>query len=577
MLSETVIRRLEALGEISKQEKPINGLFRLLENPILWHEAYANIYANDGATTPGIDGTTLDGFSHRRVEAIIAQLKDGSYRFTPVRRTYVPKKNGKKRPLGISTGDDKLVQEVVRIILERIYEPTFEDSSHGFRQAMLDAGYLEDWQYHATYSGVPQGSIVSPILANVFLHELDLFMKTMKDQYTKGKKRRINPAYKRHTKHIARLRRKGDILRKEGRTEEFQEIKREIRKVDAIRKRLSSVDPFDQKYKRLYFCRYADDFIIGVIGSHADAETIQHNVRNFIEETLKLTIAEEKSHIRHSKEGTTFVGYEIKTYSGNRIVKAKHGTRHTTHKSVSERIQLHIPKDKLQKFCQTKGYGDYVTTKAIHRKELTQQSDAEIITVFNGELRGLMNYYALAFNVKTHMHKLHYIWERSLLKTLANKHKTSMNKIIKRLKTEEGLILTVQEEKKTRVVRVFRPKDLKPAASDDAKVDSPPNMLTLTLSRSELIKRLNANKCEYCETTVGPFEVHHIRKMKDVAEGKQLWQQMMAARNRKTLVLCLNCHQLLHAGKLPDREHRTRQVKGEPDARKARTSGSVGG
>jgi len=215
MLSETVIRRLEALGEISKQEKPINGLFRLLENPILWHEAYANIYANDGATTPGIDGTTLDGFSHRRVEAIIAQLKDGSYRFTPVRRTYVPKKNGKKRPLGISTGDDKLVQEVVRIILERIYEPTFEDSSHGFRpgrsphtalehiqkewtavkwiidmdirsyfdtmnhdlllsflekkiedhrfidliKAMLDAGYLEEWTYHETYSGVPQGSI----------------------------------------------------------------------------------------------------------------------------------------------------------------------------------------------------------------------------------------------------------------------------------------------------------------------------------------------------------------------------------------------------------------------------------
>jgi RNA-directed DNA polymerase len=315
MLSETVIRRLEALGEISKQGKPINGLFRLLENPILWNEAYANIYANDGATTPGIDGTTLDGFSQRRVEAIIAQLKHGSYRFTPVRRTYIPKNNGKKRPLGISTGDDKLVQEVVRIILERIYEPTFEDSSHGFRpgrsphtalehiqkewtaikwiidmdirsyfdtipqdlliallkkkiedtrfidliQAMLDAGYLEDWQYHATYSGVPQGSIVSPILANVFLHELDLFMKTMKDQYRKGKTRRINPVHKRHTKRIAQLRKKGDILRKEGKAEEFQDIKREIRKVDAIRKRLSSVDPFDQKYKRLYFCRYADD------------------------------------------------------------------------------------------------------------------------------------------------------------------------------------------------------------------------------------------------------------------------------------------------------------------------------
>ena len=121
MLTATVMRRLEALHEISKQEKRINGLFRLLENPILWHEAYANIYANKGAITPGVDNSTLDGFSEERVTSIMTRLKNGTYRFHPVRRTYVPKKNGKKRPLGISSGDDKLIQEVVRIILERIY------------------------------------------------------------------------------------------------------------------------------------------------------------------------------------------------------------------------------------------------------------------------------------------------------------------------------------------------------------------------------------------------------------------------------------------------------------------------
>jgi RNA-directed DNA polymerase len=217
MLPATVSKRLDALGTISKLGKRINGLFRLLENPLLWYEAYANIYANKGAITPGIDGTTLDGFSEARVTSIRTRLKNGTYRFHPVRRAYVPKKNGKKRPLGISSGDDKLVQEVVRIILERIYEPLFDENSHGFRprrsphtaleqidqqwqavkwmvdmdirdyfntinhtvlmellrkkiadarflrliQAMLDAGYLEDWTYHATYSGVPQGSIVS--------------------------------------------------------------------------------------------------------------------------------------------------------------------------------------------------------------------------------------------------------------------------------------------------------------------------------------------------------------------------------------------------------------------------------
>jgi retron-type reverse transcriptase len=133
MLSATVMRRLEALETISKQGKRINGVFRLLENPILWHEAYANIYANKGATTPGVDEVTLDGFSEERVASIITRLKSGTSRFQPVRRAYVRKKNGKKRPLGISSGDDKLIQEVVRIILERIYEPIFHDTSHGFR------------------------------------------------------------------------------------------------------------------------------------------------------------------------------------------------------------------------------------------------------------------------------------------------------------------------------------------------------------------------------------------------------------------------------------------------------------
>src|SRR5713226_3338912 len=269
MLPATVIRRLEALGEISQQGKPMNGLFRLMEDPILWYEAYANIYTNDGAMTPGVDGTTLDGFSEARDASIIKRLKDGSYHFKPERRTYVPKPNGKKRPLGISSGDDKLVQEVVRMILERIYEPLFENSSHGFRpgrsphtalqqieqewtavkwmvdmdirdyfttinhqlmvallekkiedtrfmsliKAMLKAGYLEDWTFHATYSGVPQGSIVSPILANIYLHELDLFMKTRKEQFDQGRWRKPNKPYNRYTQRISRLRKKGDVLK----------------------------------------------------------------------------------------------------------------------------------------------------------------------------------------------------------------------------------------------------------------------------------------------------------------------------------------------------------------------------
>ena len=625
MLSATAMRRLEALGNISKQGKCLNGLFRLLENRVLWYEAYANIYANKGAITPGVDEVTLDGFSEKRVASIITRLKSGTYRFQPTRRVYIPKKSGKKRPLGISSGDDKLVQEVVRMVLERIYEPIFKDTSHGFRpghsphtaliqisdqwqsikwvvdmdirdyfttinhdllmgflakkiddnrflrliRAMLDAGYLEEWTYHATYSGVPQGSIVSPVLANIYLHELDLFMETLKDEFNQGKKRKKNLNYNRCCGKIERLRKKWDLLKgKEGKEQELQDIREEIRRVDRLRKQLPSGDPFDEGYKRLFYCRFADDFAIGIIGSFADAENIRQQVATFVQETLKLTIAEEKSHICHSKKGMIFVGYEVRTFSGNRVVKVRRGNRHTSSKAVSERIQLHIPKEKLQKFCTTKGYGNYETTKAIHKKEWTQSSDAEIILAYNGELRGLANYYALAFSVKTVMHKLAHVWQVSLFKTLANKHKTSVNKIAKRLKTDDGYALTVPGEKKTRVIRVFRLKDLRPPLPSNPGIDKQPNVYIWTLSRSEVIKRLNSDQCEYCETRQGPFEIHHIRKLKDVAKGKALWQQLMAAKCRKTLVLCRTCHQQLHTGTLPDREHLRKYVKGEPDTLK---------
>jgi Type II intron maturase len=291
-------------------------------------------------------------------------------------------------------------------------------------------------------------------------------------------------------------------------------------------------------------------------------------VRSFIEETLKLTIAEEKSHICRSRQGATFVGYEIKTYSGDRVIKVKRGKRHTTFKSVSERLQLHIPAGKLQKFCTSKGYGNYETAEATHKSQWIRLSDAEIILAYNGELRGLANYYALACNAKQEMHKLAHVWRVSLFKTLASKHRSSVNKIANRLKTDDGHMLTVQEEKKTRYIKVFNLKDLEKPQPNNPQLDKQPNVYMWTISRSEVIKRLNKKQCEYCEATKGPFEVHHIRKMKDVVKGKAFWQQMMAARNRKTLILCSACHHQLHAGTLPDRAVFKKYVNGEPDTLK---------
>ena len=334
--------------------------------------------------------------------------------------------------------------------------------------------------------------------------------------------------------------------------EALQEIKQTIQRLKQHRRKFPSSDPFDTAYRRLYYCRYADDFAVGIIGSKADAETIRQEIKRYVEETLKLTVSQEKSHIRHSREGTMFLGYRIKTYTGNRIVKVKRGKRYFTFESVAERLQLQIPPEKLQKFCLSKRYGTYNTGKARHKQDLVNLSDAEIILAYNAELRGLANYYALALNGKRDMGKLAYLCRGSLLKTLARKHKTTVTKTARRLKTDDGYKLIVQTEKKTRVIRVFRLKDLKPPTVTDPQVDVQPNVFALTLSRSELIRRLNAEQCEYCGTKEGSFEVHHIRRMKDVEHGKQLWQKVMASRNRKTLILCPQCHHLLHAGKLPD-------------------------
>lgn len=234
MLPETVEKAIGSLPTVVRSGRRANGLFRLMKSPSLWDQAYLKVAANKGAMTSGIDGKTFDGYSPEKVRSIIARLSDGSYKPAAVRRVLIPKSDGRTRPLGIPTTEDRLVQEVVRIVLNQIYEPIFDDASHGFREGrschtalktigavwtgvkwlvdvdvvsffdnidhaillrllekriedrrfialirgMLKAGYMEDWRFHRTLSGTPQGGVVSPLLANIYLHELDEWMRT---------------------------------------------------------------------------------------------------------------------------------------------------------------------------------------------------------------------------------------------------------------------------------------------------------------------------------------------------------------------------------------------------------------
>jgi len=604
MQFDRLSRRLEGISNASLKGYPIRNLYRLMYMPEIWYEAYANIYSNDGAITKGVNEDTLDGFSKERVERIIMALREGKYRFTPVRRVYIPKRTGnKKRPLGVPTGDDKLVQEVSRIILERVYEPIFSGNSHGFRpgrschtaleqirqhwtgikwfiefdiqgffsnmdhgimvkllekkiddrrfikliKSMLKAGYLEDWTYHPTYSGTPQGGISSAILSNVYLHELDTFVKEPEREFTKGKRRKMNPEYSLLARQKRHIRREID---QSGKSPDLIE---RLKELDRASKKLPSKDIYDESYRRLRYCRYGDDFLIGIIGTKDEAKKIMEDIKSFLAAELNLRTASDKTGTTSGREGVQFLSYHISMYSTDKLVRGKVKGRYMKRRTVSNRVALRVPEGKAQEFCQRYGYGDWQALKPVHRPQLYQSSDMEVISTYNAELRGLANYYCLAGDVKAKLGKLEYMANYSLFKTLAAIHKTKKSRILKRLKRGNEYVHRYEVKGEHREIKVFRLKhmDKRPKAWN---VDEMPNTLCLASPRSELVKRLNYGVCEYCGRTDQSLESHHVRKVRALRKRPNLriWEEIMIARNRKTLVICSECHDLLHAGKLPD-------------------------
>jgi group II intron reverse transcriptase/maturase len=304
--AETV---LGVLRERGRRGLPCEELYRQLFNPHLYLLAHGRIYSNHGAMTPGTCGETADGMSLAKIGRIIDALRHERYRFAPVKRIYIPKKSGKLRPLGLPSWSDKLVGEVIRLLLEAYYEPAFSDRSYGFRpgrgchtaltdvaiswtgttwfiegdisdcfgsldheimvstlaekihdnrflrliKQMLRAGYLEDWEWNATLSGCPQGGVVSPVLSNIYLDRLDKYVETVLiPEYTRGAGRAPSPAYREVKNALRRARSRGDRAT-------ARERRRRLRS-------LPSGDPRDPGFRRLRYARYADDHLLGFAG-----------------------------------------------------------------------------------------------------------------------------------------------------------------------------------------------------------------------------------------------------------------------------------------------------------------------
>lgn len=571
-------RQLDVIRKVSQKGNSITDCYRLMYNKELWVKAYVKLYPNVGNLTKGTSEETIDGFSLQKIDESIEQLKNGTFRFEPVRRVYIPKSNGKKRPLRVSNFKDKMVQEVMRMILDNVYEPIFSDNSHGFREGRschtalsqikntwkgltwciegdikgffdhinhsvllkliskkindhrflllihnaLTCGVVENWKYAKTYSGTPQGGIISPLLANIYLHEFDIFMEKQMDEFDNGKLRMRNKEYNEIRSKIKSLSRKVKIQdERNGHVlwEERAEIIQTIQEYKKKQLNISSVDPMDTNYQRMKYVRYADDFVIGIAGTKKNAIDMKEIMKQFLNEELQLELSEEKTLITHIEQPIPFLGYEFRRWNEVKVKRVTYkNQKHPLKKrTLSGAIKLEIPEKKIKEYAIKNGYGNVDTFKITHRTKLINNSELEVMYTYNAELRGIANYYKLANNYH-HLDKLFYLAEGSFIKTIANKRRSTSMKVATSMRThKQGVLCLVRKDKfgNEKLHQFVKLKDMpKPKGaikSDSPGVDKFVNMLKYS-GRTDFEKRLLANKCEACGTTEGQMEVHHVRK-----------------------------------------------------------------
>lgn len=592
-----ILERMKENSEKNKEEV-FTRLYRYLLRPDLYFIAYQKLYSNNGAATEGVDRDTADGFSEAKVEKLIASLADESYCPKPSRRIYLKKPNGKRRPLGIPSFSDKLVQEVLRMVLEAVYEPIFLETSHGFRPGkschtalcyarynlngtrwfiegdikgcfdnishevlirciqkkikdarlmklihkFLKAGYLEDFVYHNTYSGCPQGGIISPILANIYLHELDLYVAELSKGFQKPYKSRITAEYSRLSGRMTRVKQKIKKAEEAGNMAEKERLLKELKK---LRSQLLKTPCKSQTDKEIRYVRYADDFIIGVRGSREDCEEIKRKLSCFIRDSLKMELSEEKTLITHSNTYARFLGYDMRIRRSNVI---KPNGRGTTQRTMSNHMELAVPLgDKIQPFLFKHGVvkqKENGELEPVHRNDLLRLTDLEIVSAYDAELRGICNFYYLAGNFYK-LHYLSYLMEYSCLKTLAFKHRCTIGKIKEKFSDKKGGWCIPYETKKG-MKHLYLSKHSDCAKGKEASDTIPGMTMIHKHTRSTLESRLKAKTCELCGCTESrQFEIHHVNKLKNL-KGKEPWEVMMIAKRRKTMVVCYECHKKIH-------------------------------
>lgn len=578
-------------------------LYKLVKDKDLLIAAYESIKSNKGSTTNATsESENIDGFSLNRVDKIIAKLNSETWNPKPARRVNIPKKNNKTRPIGIQGADEKVVQTAVKFILESIYEPVFLNNSHGFRpkrgchsalemisqqfdgmhylvegdikgmfnnvnhdvlinilrrkikdekflrliRKFLRAGYMEiNMPLVKPLTGTPQGSTLSPILANIYLHELDLYM--MRKWITTHRSRRNTIKNKAYTKLSSVIRR---LQRNIGSTELKEEKVELIRQLKLVKKERLKL-PYSQeesKAIRIKYVRYADDFIVGVSGPRKIATNIKEEIRAFVADKLSLELSEKKTVITDiRKDRSIFLGYSIRIDTSIKITKVHtKGRSPFMKRTTGFLIKLEVPMQRLiqrlalKGFCTAKGF-------PLPKRAWTIFDDFTIVSSYNSVFRGYINYYSGADNQNA-LYRLKYIMRFSLAMTLAARHRSSISKEIKKHGKYFRIMLETKNKagkKKIREVEFVNPKFNK--SSKHWQVGTKFGTL-----ESFVIGKRTRTKLfgECCICGNGAVHMHHIRHVKKASKGsKQTFQTLMGLINRKQIPVCLSCHANIHNGK----------------------------
>ena len=592
-------RVLKALSDHSQSsDYKYERLYRYLFSEEMFAVAYQRIYAKQGNMTPGTDGKTIDEMSLERIERLIVSLKDESYQPHPARRVYIPKKNGKKRPLGIPSFEDKLVQEVVRLLLEAIYEGHFEGTSHGFRphrschtalgmiqksfagakwfiegdikgffdnidhnvlisilrerisderflrliRKFLNAGYVEDWKYNKTYSGTPQGGIISPMLANIYLDKFDKYIKEYAAKFRKGDRRSINPEYWRLNN------KKNWLKQKLQKTSDEQMRKSYLYEIAQLSKQMLSTphkDAMDADFRRMQYVRYADDFLISVIGSKSECETIKADITQFMREQLKLELSDEKTLITHAQDKAKFLGYEIFIRKSDAVKRNKDGVlKRDFNGAVVLTLNSAVIQKKLTEYnaLEVRNIDGKDIWWSKPRRYMTPMKPEDILAQYNAETRGLYNYYSLAANVSKECASFAFIMKMSMFKTLGWKLNTSARKVRQKYQKDKDFVIPYNDAKGKQKYRVFYNEGFKKRnAQFDVDYDKLPQ--TMYVPYPSLVERLKDGRCELCGKE-GEVVMHHVRTLTKL-KGNNEWEKLMLKRQRKTLVVCEDCNLMI--------------------------------